>query len=256
MTDLSSGQTAGSAGSLVQNLLQEFLADTADDSLALADAVDQSLDQEKLQRFALHVRGQAQNLGAPLLQVVAHRMGEYLEAMDPAAPQCAKDLRTYLDAIHDIAEGDLDDGGDPQGYLRQLPARPTSFDVSSVEIRNVEVMLVMEQSAQTHFVERELQQCGYRVSIVPSTIAALQLALATKPEMVIISAVMPMLSGIDLAIALSSMTETRNLPIALITSLPSDHEHLRLIPDRVPIIRKGSRFGDDLADALAFHFLL
>ena len=74
--------------------------------------------------------------------------------------------------------------------------------------------------------------------------------------MVVISAVMPELSGIDLTVALSAMPETRNIPVALITSLEPGDEQLGFVPDRVPVIRKGADFGDDLAQALSYHFLL
>ena len=114
----------------------------------------------------------------------------------------------------------------------------------------------MLHGAQTHFVEREMQQCGYRVSIVTSTIAALEHAMRARPDMVVISAVMPGLSGIDLTVALSAMPETRNIAVALITSLEPDNEQLAFVPDRVPVIRKGADFGDDLAKALSYHFLL
>jgi CheY-like chemotaxis protein len=74
--------------------------------------------------------------------------------------------------------------------------------------------------------------------------------------MVIISAVMPDLSGIDLAIALAAMPATRNVSTALITSLDDDDEYLRLLPGSVPVIHKGASFGDDIAEALSRLFLI
>ena len=130
------------------------------------------------------------------------------------------------------------------------------FDANAIEVREVEVLLVMLHGAQTHFVEREMQACGYRTSIVTSPFAAFQQIVQTKPDIVIISAVLTGLSGIDLAIALSAMPETRNTPLALITALDPADEALRFVPDRVPIIHKSDQFGDDLAKALSYHFLL
>jgi hypothetical protein len=52
------------------------------------------------------------------------------------------------------------------------------------------------------------------------------------------------------------MPGTRNIPTALITSLPPEDEYLKLVPKKVPIIRKGPSFGDDLAQALAELFLI
>ncbi|MCH8835401.1 MAG: hypothetical protein IH925_05600, partial [Proteobacteria bacterium] len=98
--------------------------------------------------------------------------------------------------------------------------------------------------------------CGYRITTVTSTFEALPLIVRTKPDMVIISAVMPNLSGIDLAIALAAMPATRNVPMALITSLDADDEYLKLLPDSVPVIHKSPAFGDDLAEALSRLFMI
>ena len=165
-------------------------------------------------------------------------------------------IRTHLDLVSDILEGRISPDADAAQVVRTLPARPSSFSVDDLDIRNVEVMLVMLYGAQTRYVEREMQQCGYRVTIVTSTISALEQAIFTKPDLIIINAVMPGLSGIDLAVALQAMPQTRNTPSALITSFEPGDEQLRFLPERVPIIRKGKTFGDDLAEALSYHFLL
>lgn len=85
---------------------------------------------------------------------------------------------------------------------------------------------------------------------------AMPLIIRTKPDLVIISAMMPELSGIDLASGLAAMPATRNIPTALITSLPHDDPYLQLLSDRVPIIHKSASFGDDLAEALSNLFLI
>jgi len=59
------------------------------------------------------------------------------------------------------------------------------------------------------------------------------------------------ISGVDLAAALTAMPATRNLPVALLTSFSWGHSSLQELPPRVPLIRKGPSFGDDLAEALA-----
>ena len=101
-----------------------------------------------------------------------------------------------------------------------------------------------------------MQQCGYRITNVTTTFEALPLIIRTKPDMVIISAIMPELSGIDLAVALASMPATRNIPTALITSLDPDDDYLKLLPQAVPVIKKGPSFGDDLAEALSHLFII
>jgi len=117
-------------------------------------------------------------------------------------------------------------------------------------------MLVMLHGTATNFVRRELQQCGYRVTTVSTVFEAFQLIVQTKPEFIIISAIMPELDGIDLTVGLSAMAATRNIPLALITSLDADNDRFSRLPKNVPIIRKGPSFGDDLFEALDNLFLI
>jgi len=128
--------------------------------------------------------------------------------------------------------------------------------VDDNETVDVEVMLVMLHSSQATFVEREMQACGYRTLIVTSPFEAFEQVVRTRPDMVIVSAVLSGLSGIDLATALATMPETRNTPVAVLTSLDDNDENLNLLPKSVPVIRKGEAFGDDLAKAMSHHFLL
>ncbi|MFX7820747.1 response regulator, partial [Acinetobacter baumannii] len=79
---------------------------------------------------------------------------------------------------------------------------------------------------------------------------ALELISRTRPDFVIVSAVLDELSGIDVASALTAMPSTRNIPIALLTSYTWGHPSLHDLPTRVAIIRKGNSFGSDLAEFL------
>lgn len=256
MTSLNQGAYAGATIAMVESLLSEFLGDARDQVRALDATLAPRGDLEALRRFAFETKGQAHNFGLSLLEALAHRMEDYISAIPALDERAVAELQAFLEAIGDILDGTTPPDADPALLVRSLPALPAGFSVEEVEIRDVEVMLVMQHGAQTHFIERELHNCGYRVSIVTSTFAALEQTVTTRPDMVIVSAVMPGLSGIDLAVALSHMPETRNIPLALITSLPPGDEQLKLLPDKVPIIRKSDSFGDDLVEALSYHFLL
>lgn len=256
MSELANGVYAGATSEMVANLLTEFLDTTREDLSGLDKALQVGADLGPYRRFAFETKGAAHNFGQPLLALVSQRMEDYLSAIDSAGERNVTDLRRFLDTLDDCLVGRLDGEADPSLVVRELPARPAHFEVGAIEKRDVEVMLVMLHGTQTHFVEREMQECGYRVTIVTSTIAALEQAVRARPDMIIISAVMSGLSGIDLTVALTAMPETRNIPVALITSLEPDDEQLGFVPDRVPVIRKGRSFGDDLARALSYHFLL
>lgn len=206
-------------------------------------------------RSAVQIRGQAANFAMHRLATIAHRLEEYLaNTPEVAPPRLWDDLAGYFDLMTRLAQGRAEDA-DPASMVRALPAK-LGFDLGDIEIRNVEVLLVMPHGAQTRFVERELQQCGYRVSHMSDSLRAFAMVVETKPDLVIISAMMPDLEGIDLAMALSAMPSTRNIPLAVITSLDKDDDILKLLPKRIPVLFKGASFADDLFKALDNLFLI
>ncbi len=99
-------------------------------------------------------------------------------------------------------------------------------------------------------------ECGYRVTTIGNSYKALEFGARTLPDLMIVSAVMPDLDGINLYIALKAMPATRNIRVAVITSLDRDDANLKMLPPTVPIIHKSASFGDDLAKALQDEFLL
>lgn len=207
-------------------------------------------------RAAMQFRGQAANLGMRPLSTVSHRLIDYLsEAPSPLPPRATDELQVYIDVMTSLLECKQCADVDSSAMVRTLP-RKLGFNVGDIVVHNVEVMLVMPSGIQTRYVERELQQCGYRCSVVSDTLLALPIALQTKPDLIIISAIMPILDGIDLAIGLVSMPATRNIPLAVITSLDDTDERLHLLPRKVPVLHKGASFGDDLFKALDSLFLI
>jgi hypothetical protein len=74
--------------------------------------------------------------------------------------------------------------------------------------------------------------------------------------MMIVSAVIKKITGIDLSLALAAIPATRNIPVAVITSLDAGDAQLKVLPPSVALIRKTSAFGDDLTKALQQGFLL
>lgn len=256
---------AKGAEDVVEELRREFI----DETIEFLNALDVALDAARhgrrtapeviadIHRVALSLRGQAVNVGFRLLGTLAHRLEDYLaNARNELSVRAIDDLQAFVDLMMEVVTGKIPMEADPSEVVRRLPAKLVNFNLAEIEIRNIEVMLVMLHGAQTHYVERELQQCGYRVSICSNTFDALALAVRTKPELIIVSAVMPELSGIDAVVALASMPSTRNIPTALITSLDADDELLKLVPKRVPVIRKGPSFGDDLFRTLDNLFLI
>lgn len=217
----------------------------------IADMID------NFRRAAISLRGPAVNFGFRPLGALSLRLEDYLAnaIADALPPRIWDDLQRFIDMMSSLVEHPADEWGESADMVRSLPPR-LGFDPGEIEIRNVEVLLVMPHGAQTRYVEREMQQCGYRVMTLEDTIEAFGLVVQTRPDLIIVSALMPNLDGIDLAIALVSMPSTRNIPIAVITSLDPSDDRLALLPQKIPVVHKGASFGDDLFKALDSLFLI
>ena len=179
------------------------------------------------------------------LKVMCHRFEDYFFNVKEMSPEISKDIQFYADRMAECLEVFVNGKEiDVSEVVRKLPNK-AGFEVSDVTVADIEVMLVMAPGTATKIVTRELMECGYRMVNVATTMDAFQLIPVMKPDAVIISRVMPELSGIDLACALKAMPITKDLPVAL---LATDSGSLNNLPKSVPVLRKGANFADDVAD--------
>lgn len=261
MTEVVDGKAATE---VVDELRQEFV----DEAVETLQSLDVTLDAgrhghvsevevvDEFRRAAVRLRGPAGNFGFRALATIALRLEDYLtHAPATLPPRVWDDLQKFIDMMQSLAEERLPANVEPASLVRALPTR-LGFDLGDIQVRSIEVMLVMPHGAQTRYVEREMQQCGYRVVVVSDTIEAFAHVVQSKPDLIVVSALMPQLDGIDLAIGLSAMPSTRNIPIAVITSLDAGDERLVLLPKKIPVVYKGASFGDDLFKALDSLFLI
>lgn len=205
----------------------------------------------RIQRDMLNVAVRGSTMDQPLVTIVAHRFGEYVADLTELTAQRLDDMQAFLDRMRHALDGSVP-ASTTAAVVRALPTRVlTNFNPADVKITNIEVLLVTSDRSTSRIVERELQACGYRVSTVRSAFQALEMAVRTRPDLVVISGVLDELSGVDLATAFATMPSTRDLKVAMLTSYGWGHSSLNELPARVPVIRKGTGFGDDLAEALA-----
>jgi CheY-like chemotaxis protein len=256
MRGLGNGAYAGATAEMVAGLLAEFAGEAQERVAELMHRVPKGEGLPELRRFVFDLAGQARNFGLTMLETVADQAQNYLTAITTIDDRAIDDLSQYLDVIQDLLNGKQGDEGDIRQMVRGLPVRRGVEIDEAPDVRDIEVMLVMSPGTQQTFVERELRACGYRATAIPDTLKALAYATRAKPDMMIVSAVMPQLSGIDLALALAAIPATRNIPVAVITSLDSGDAQLKVLPPSVALIRKTSAFGDDLTKALQQGFLL
>ena len=263
MHDGTSGPGADTVDATFLALRAEFLEDAAEDIKTLLsilnEAVSGTLSMEKVlrdaRRAAVTLVGGANGFELPLVGVAAQRFDDYVASLSPADSRSLSDLITYAETLLDLLAVPENNEENAAHLMRRLPAKG-AFKPEEVDVREIEVLLVMQPGVATRVIERELHECGYRVTTFGNCFKALEFAARTLPDLMIVSAVMPDLDGIDICIALKAMPATRNIGVAVITSLAPDSPNLKMLPPTVPIIKKSSSFGDDLTQALQDQFLL
>lgn len=207
-------------------------------------AGDHALATVRLEAHSL--KSVAASFDMKALKVLCHRFEDYFFNVSELKQENCADILFFGDRMAECLEAFINDQEvDVSQLMRKLPNKG-GFEVGDIMVSEIEVMLVMEPGTATKIVTRELLECGYRMINVASTMDAIQLIPSMKPDAVIVSRVMPELSGIDLACALQAMPTTRDIPVALIAT--SQKEKYKDLPSTVPVLRKGSTFADDVAD--------
>ena len=237
---------------LVQEYLEEARDSLSDFDLTLGkldtDPASAIAEVERLFGIFSVLRVQGKSFEIPRLDIALHRLCDYLEDMKTFTEKVLDDLRVYSSTLHELLE-DNGDIGDISAFTRALPVR-TPVDVGEIVQVNVEIMLVEPNKTVSKLVSRELRACGYRVTTLRESTDAITYAVRTKPDMIIASAELGEISGIDLACAFGAMPLTKAIPFALLTSREREHAALTDLPARSAVLKKGAKFGDDLADAL------
>jgi len=238
---------------LLEGLRTEAI-DTVEDRLGQLQDVIRSFETKEIDgkkalssiRLEAHsLKSVAATFDMKALKVLCHRFEDYFFHLTEITEEICKDIHFYADRMAECLDAFVNDKEvDVSELMRKLPNKG-GFEVGDVTVAEIEVMLVMAPGTATKIVTRELLECGYRMVNVATTFDAIQLIPVMKPDAVIVSRVMPELSGVDLACALKAMPITKDIPVALIAT---DNSKLDELPEDVPVLRKGSNFADDVAD--------
>lgn len=241
---------------LLEQLKSEFSDYMSDRLAALYGALDalkagQSTGSDTLReiRREIHsLKGAGSTFGYPIVSLIAQRMETYVSDLKDLDEKQVADVQIFADRMAEMAElEEQPDISATNQIIRRLPTR-YEFDITDVEVRDVEIMLVTPNKLVARKATAELAACGFRVNTITDPIEAISIAVRVPPDMIIASAVMDGLGGIDLIRGLQAMSVTANVPAALMTSMGADQ--LKGMPDGVGVIRLGTSFGDDIAAAI------
>lgn len=240
---------------LEDRLRVEFIDDARDRLQTMYDALDglekgSRSDADVIGVFRLEAnnfKGMGTSFGYPTVSLIAHRLEDYLTGVTRLDQRERVDLPVFLDRIAQVVDrAEQPALAETNQIIRALPVR-YRFDVTDVDIRNVEIMLVTPSKVVAKKVGGELAACGFRTVTVNDPIESISHAVRVPPDMLIASMVMDGLSGLDLIRGLRAMSITKGVPMALLTSMSLDNPALKEIPQGVAVIRVGEHFGDDFA---------
>lgn len=248
---------------LEDRLRVEFVDDARDRLQTMYDALDGLSKGARgtddvigvLRLEANNLKGMGTSFGYPTVSLVAHRLEEYLSGLKRLDERQVTDIQVFLDRSSELVDrAEQPALAETNKIIRALPVR-YQFEVTDVEIRNVEIMLVTPSKVVAKKVGGELAACGFRTVNVGDPIESISLAVRVPPDMLIASLVMDGLSGLDLIRGLRAMSVTKDVPMALLTSMSLDNPALKEIPPGVSVIRVGEHFGEDFAATVARYNL-
>lgn len=246
------------ADDIISRLTGEFLDDAADRlskaQLALNGLANKPKDPRPrlldLAREIHNLKGSGKTFGFPAISLVADRFEDYLEAVADATPLPVAELQRFADALVDMVEtGRNPDPDRTAEVLRGLPVF-FEFDPDTVVGRPGRALVITRARTLGHMLARELANCGYRAQTASDPFEALRFAVAETPDVVLSSAVLDGMAGIDLLRALRAIRPTSAMPIAVVTSFDAGHPELAGLPKDVPVVRLGKTLSDDLAKVL------
>ena len=231
--------------------------DSAEDRLVnLGEAVDafeagtvESKPTLAAVRLETHsLKSVAMSFDMRALKVLCHRFEDYFSDTEKLDEKGCANIRIFMDRMSECLEAFVHSREiDLSVMMRELPGKG-GFEVGDISVAEIEVMLVMPPGTATKIVTRELMECGYRMVNVASTMDAIQLIPSMRPDAVIVSRIMPDLTGVDLICALQSMPTTRDIPVALLAAEGGSLENL---PEGVPVLHKGAKFADEVVDVFS-----
>lgn len=201
-----------------------------------------------LRRIAMQLYTRSLAVDLPFLRLVVHRMSEYLGKVEMLAAKEIADLRLFIDEMSALL--DADETVDAAQLVRRLPSAVPDMDFGDLEKKDIEVLALVPERVVSRILDEELSSCGYRVTQTRSPFDAIEVAVRTRPNLVVSAMELEGMSGVDLACALEAIALTQGVPFVLLTSYARDHAALKRLPEKVAIVRKGKNFSDDMAEAI------
>jgi CheY-like chemotaxis protein len=81
------------------------------------------------------------------------------------------------------------------------------------------ILLIEDDPVQSEFISRQLKSSGYEVLTAPKAPEGIELAKKEKPTLIILDMILPGMHGLEAAVKLLSLPETKAIPIVALSAM-------------------------------------
>ena len=86
------------------------------------------------------------------------------------------------------------------------------------------ILLVEDDKMISSMYQTKLEQEGYLVILAENGAAAIDLALAKKPDLILLDIILPQIDGFSVLKQLRATESTKNIPIVILTNLGTEED--------------------------------
>lgn len=249
--------SSGAYDELMTQIRNEF-ADEAEDNLNVIDVILGNIDSGvengkdaiiKIKRPAHSLKGSSGVADFPLVTIIMHRLEDYLSGIQEIKKEHIPDIQEYISLAREYSDVKVDQRAiSTADLVRKLPAKQGNDKPGEQKVqqkKDIEAMLVTTEKTAAAIFEREIRAHGVRVNTVKNSFQAIEMAVRARPNIIMVSGVLDVLTGVDVAAALHVMPTTSNIPVCLLTSFERGHPDLKGLPNDIELILK-NHMKDDL----------
>jgi chemotaxis protein histidine kinase CheA len=210
-------------------------------------------DSFELLRNVHSIKGSAASFGFPTIALISHHLEDYIIATGNFGEAAVDGMLEHVHAIGAIVEARRDPGSEEgRRILKSLPDfHPTQNLLRSQGQKTV--LFIGPRNIQLRLMEPEIRAGGFRLVTMSSSFQGIESAIRTRPDLILISNIIDILDGVDVARMIHAAEMTQHIPLVVVASkLDAEPVRNRLnrLNEKILVVRKGEDFAADFAYAI------
>lgn len=204
-----------------------------------------------LKRNAHTIKGLANPFGFSLLCSIIHQFEDYLLSLKTLGSDEAVEIQKYIDTmaaclLQDSATvTDERTRSQTQAVVAMAPESSQLQDDDAIH-----VLVVTSSRTIFHKTAHELLSAGFKATHAESVREVFEQIAHHAPDIVIVSDILDILSGVDMVYALRAMPSTEQIPVIFMSSFGESYPDVQRVSQVVPIITLGADIKKEIERAV------